>query len=195
MKTIEILAIIVACLEVVNLLLLFFMIFLEKKKPQSIIAWMTILTFMPVVGFLFYVVLFVYGEISEKITHDRLKIAWNRWLKPIGLEENTGSFTVCSKHFIVTEGGELVSQVATAITVEEILCLINTTLQPGQKLIIDAGTYNVLIDGENAIYTQQGEWLDELNRNTMSITITAKNANKPTLKNLSASILYTERYL
>lgn len=57
MKTIEILAIIVACLEVVNLLLLFFMIFLEKKKPQSIIAWMTILTFLPVIGFVFYILL------------------------------------------------------------------------------------------------------------------------------------------
>lgn len=57
MKALEILAIIIGCMEVVNLFLLFFMIFLEKKKPQSIIAWMTILTFLPVIGFIFYILL------------------------------------------------------------------------------------------------------------------------------------------
>ena len=44
-------------MEVLNLFLLFFMIFLEKKKPQSIIAWMTILTFLPAIGFVFYIIL------------------------------------------------------------------------------------------------------------------------------------------
>ena len=57
MSAIEILAIVIGCVEVLNLVLLFFMIFLEKKKPQSIIAWMTILTFFPVIGFGFYVLL------------------------------------------------------------------------------------------------------------------------------------------
>lgn len=33
------------------------MVFLEKRKPQSIIAWMTILTFLPVIGFIFYILL------------------------------------------------------------------------------------------------------------------------------------------
>lgn len=32
------------------------MIFLEKRKPENIIAWMTTLTFLPVVGFIFYIV-------------------------------------------------------------------------------------------------------------------------------------------
>lgn len=57
MSAIEILAIVIGCVEVLNLVLLFFMIFLEKKKPQSIIAWMTILTFLPVIGFIFYMLL------------------------------------------------------------------------------------------------------------------------------------------
>lgn len=44
-------------LAVFNLLLLVGMIFLEKKKPQTIIAWLTILTFLPGIGFIFYVML------------------------------------------------------------------------------------------------------------------------------------------
>ena len=44
-------------LGIVNLLLLVGMVFLEKKKPQTIIAWLTILTFFPGVGFIFYVLL------------------------------------------------------------------------------------------------------------------------------------------
>lgn len=33
------------------------MIFLEKKKPQSIMAWFTVLTFLPIIGFVFYILL------------------------------------------------------------------------------------------------------------------------------------------
>ena len=43
----------IACL---NFLLLLSMIFLEKRKPENIIAWMTTLTFLPIVGFVFYIV-------------------------------------------------------------------------------------------------------------------------------------------
>ena len=57
MKTIEIIAIVIGLMEIANIFLLFFMIFLEKKKPQSIIAWMTILTFLPAIGFVFYMLL------------------------------------------------------------------------------------------------------------------------------------------
>lgn len=41
---------------VLNFFLLLGMIFLEKKKPENIIAWMTVLTFIPVIGFIFYIV-------------------------------------------------------------------------------------------------------------------------------------------
>lgn len=42
---------------IVNLLLLIGMVFLEKKKPQTIMAWMAILTFLPIIGFVFYMLL------------------------------------------------------------------------------------------------------------------------------------------
>lgn len=44
---------IIAC---VNFLLLIGMVFLEKRRPEHIIAWMTTLTFLPVIGFVFYIV-------------------------------------------------------------------------------------------------------------------------------------------
>ena len=74
---------------------------------------------------------------------------------------------------------------------EEITCVLKLTLMPGQRLIVDASNYNVLLDGENMIHTQEGEWLDEISRETTSITVTAAAGQA----GLSANILYTERFL
>ncbi len=40
----------------INFMLLIVMVFLEKKKLQTITAWLTVLTFLPVLGFLLYVI-------------------------------------------------------------------------------------------------------------------------------------------
>ena len=89
------------------------------------------------------------------------------------------------------EGFELVSASATADAIETKVCVLNVTLRPGQRLIIDANNYNVLLDGENAIHIQSGDWIDELIRNTTALDITAASGGR----NLQASILYTERFL
>lgn len=39
-----------------NFLILISMIFIERRKLSSVISWLTVLTFLPIVGFLFYVV-------------------------------------------------------------------------------------------------------------------------------------------
>ncbi len=57
MTSAEIFGIIFISVIVLNFLMLIFMIFLEKRKPQSIITWMFIFTFMPIIGFIFYAVL------------------------------------------------------------------------------------------------------------------------------------------
>ena len=49
----ELLITIVAC---VNFLFLIAMVFLEQRKPQYIIAWLTVMTFLPVIGFGLYVI-------------------------------------------------------------------------------------------------------------------------------------------
>ena len=71
------------------------------------------------------------------------------------------------------------------------ICYLTVTLKPGSTLIIDANNYNILLDGENAIELQSGDWLDDLDRETVDIAIGAASG----VSGLSASILYTERYL
>ena len=53
----DILGIIIFVCFCVNILLVFTMIFIERKKPQLIVSWLIILTFLPIVGFFFYVLI------------------------------------------------------------------------------------------------------------------------------------------
>jgi len=106
--------------------------------------------------------------------------------------ETLGETIIGSREYHTSlEGNELISQVTSAVTIEENSCLINVTLQPGEHLIVDANNYNVLINGKNFIHAQVGDWIDEITRNTYSITLTAASGGN----GLSAHILYTERYL
>lgn len=93
--------------------------------------------------------------------------------------------------YTVVENFELVSTSASSEAIEIKVCYLNITLQPGQRLIIDATNYNVLLDGENAIHTQSGDWIDALNRMTSSLEIDAQSGRG----NIEASIMYTERFL
>ena len=89
------------------------------------------------------------------------------------------------------EGYELISESASVIVLDQKVCNLTVTLKPGQKLIIDAENYTVLLDGENAIELQSGDWIDELDRETTDISILAATGTAY----LSASITYQERYL
>lgn len=87
--------------------------------------------------------------------------------------------------------GEVFNATADVMALTEYVCEFpDLILRPGQTLVIDAGTYNVLLDGDNAIHLQQGDWLDSMKRNTQTITISGTGASR-----LTAEILYTERYL
>lgn len=87
--------------------------------------------------------------------------------------------------------GEVFASTADVISLSETVCEFpELILKPGQTLVIDANSYNVLLDGQNAIHLQKGAWLDDMTRNTQTITITATNSGR-----LEAEILYTERYL
>lgn len=89
------------------------------------------------------------------------------------------------------EGFELISESASLEVIDEKVCVLTTTLKPGHQIIIDAETYTVLLDGENAIEIQSGDWIDELNRDTVDIVIGAASG----VANLTARLIYTERYL
>lgn len=110
----------------------------------------------------------------------------------IAMEEAVGNQSVLGADIAIQpEGFELVSASVSAEAVETKTCFLTVTLKPGERLIIDANNYNVLLDGENAIHVQSGDWIDELIRNTTTLDITAASGGA----NLSASILYTERFL
>lgn len=47
---------ILAGLYVINLLLIFAVIFAERKSPSATLAWIMVLAFIPIIGFLFYIV-------------------------------------------------------------------------------------------------------------------------------------------
>lgn len=93
--------------------------------------------------------------------------------------------------YLKADGFEFINEVASLENITTKICYLNVSLQPGQVLIIDANTYNVLLDSENAIDIHSGDWIDELNRETTDIRINAASGSA----NLTATILYTERYL
>lgn len=119
------------------------------------------------------------------------------YLSEIVFQTATGESTIggqlifSSYVFTAGETFDLIDAHCDVLSQEILTCILTCSLAPGQTMVIDAGTYNVWIDGENAVNKHSGDWLDELNRNTQNITINAASGRNY----LSATILYTERYL
>lgn len=129
-------------------------------------------------------------EFAENINHSVVMGA-DIAISAIFMESITPTIIPGADVITSADGYELVSADATSESVETKICVLNITLQPGQKLIIDASNYNVLLGGENAIWVQSGDWIDEINRNTTEIRIDAAAGST----NIDASIMYTERFL
>ncbi len=66
---------------------------------------------------------------------------------------------------------------------------VEITLPPGAELRIDSETYRVLLDGENILYTQSGDWI-MLARELLYLDIESASGG-----DLSGTLIYTERYL
>lgn len=106
-------------------------------------------------------------------------------------ERVTASVYTDKETWLIVPMFELVSASATLEAVDLHVCELNVTLNPGDRLIVDAINYNVWLNGENVNWIQSGEWIDELARETSSLSITASAG----VSELTASVLYTERYL
>ena len=107
------------------------------------------------------------------------------------LEEVTADTALGAYITPTAEGYELVAESASLVVLDTKTCMLTVTLAPGQQIIIDADSYTVLLDGENAIQLQSGDWIDELDRSTTNIDIKASSG----VENLTGKIIYTERYL
>lgn len=66
---------------------------------------------------------------------------------------------------------------------------IDISLPPGAEIRIDSETYRVLMNGENILYAQNGDWLT-LSRELLHFDIESASGGE-----LVGTIIYTERYL
>lgn len=135
----------------------------------------------------------VYPKAAGTVTiQGNIALAANNWFAWDAREHISPFYgTLGSNTYLYPAAYELVSAIANAISVEEKVCLLNVTLVPGDQLVVDAENYNIWNNGENAIKIHSGDWIDELDRETIDIDISASSGSA----NLSATILYTERYL
>ncbi len=111
-------------------------------------------------------------------------------LSPQLAESVSKTLSISEQVYLKSLLTEIIDSVVDAESFRYCYCNLDVTIKPGSVLIVDAVNYNVFLDGENIVYAHSGDWLDELNRTTQSLKITGTGST-----NLSASILYTERYL
>lgn len=84
---------------------------------------------------------------------------------------------------------EVLGVISNAGTQSTELVSIAVTIPPGGELRIDSDTFRVLLNGENALDKQSGDWLT-LSRNLLYLDIESATGS-----GLSGNLIYTERYL
>ena len=76
-----------------------------------------------------------------------------------------------------------------AEALEDIVLDLTVTIPPNGILVIDSDNFRVLLNGANAIKYHSGDWIDQLNRFSKSITIQGGG------NSLEATIYYQELWL
>ncbi len=76
---------------------------------------------------------------------------------------------------------------ATTLTKEVIL--LNVTIPPGGKLVIDSDLYTAILDDENVLHLHKGDWV-WLERNLINIAVDSGTGGA-----LTGKVIYNERYL
>lgn len=66
---------------------------------------------------------------------------------------------------------------------------LQLTIPPGGELRIDSELFIVLLNGENALHTQSGDWIN-ISRNLLRIIVESASGGR-----LRGQLIYTERYL
>lgn len=88
----------------------------------------------------------------------------------------------CTAYEILTSILEATSQTTERAT-------IRITVPPGGELRIDSDLFLVLLDGENALHTQSGDWIN-ISRNLLRLIVESASGGQ-----LQGQLIYTERYL
>lgn len=91
--------------------------------------------------------------------------------------------------YIAESFSEVLSGHASTVNLSQQTFIANVTIPAHGRLIIDSNVFNMLLNGQNAIHLQKGDWID-IDRKTIYLDITSGTGG-----NLSGSIIYQERYL
>lgn len=83
---------------------------------------------------------------------------------------------------VLTSMGEATSQTTRQ-------AMFQLTIPPGGELRIDSGLFLVLLDGENALHAQSGDWVD-VSRELLRLNIESASGG-----GLEGQMIYTERFL
>ena len=129
--------------------------------------------------------------IGQEIIDEACTFAGNITVSAYGAEKVNKNCKIGAVNNLSAEGYELVSESASVVVLDIRTCQLKCTLKPGDRLVIDASTYTVLLNGENAIELQSGDWIDELDRDTTDLSFICSSGTAQ----LSAYITYQERYL
>lgn len=108
----------------------------------------------------------------------------------VGMADQMHAGAFASKNIL---SSMLVSEVATtsseAGTQSTERVTVSITIPPGGELRIDSDTYRVLLDGENVLYAQDGDWI-KLDREVLYLDIETASGGP-----LEGHMTYQERYL
>ena len=102
---------------------------------------------------------------------------------------STGGSTLKAADIVRDAGSEVLGAVSGAGTQSTEQVSVTVTIPPGGELRIDSDTFRVLLNGENVLDKQSGDWL-MLSRDLLYLDIESAIGN-----GLSGNLIYTERYL
>ena len=117
---------------------------------------------------------------------------WAGKVMPFGtdLEDRTRTGAFASKNILSSLfASEVATTSSSAGKQSTDRTTVTITIPPGGELRIDSDTYRVLLDGENALYAQEGDWI-KLAREVLYLDIETASGGP-----LEGSITYQERYL
>lgn len=148
---------------------------------------------------------FSFGESARGITvgsrNERISGLWidalnaDVWagkVMPFGidLEDRMRAGAFASKNILSSLfGSEVATTSSSAGKQSTDRTTVTITIPPGGELRIDSDTYRVLLDGENALYAQEGDWI-KLAREVLYLDIETASGGP-----LEGHITYQERYL
>lgn len=89
----------------------------------------------------------------------------------------------------VLMAAEVLTSMMAAISQTTQRAIFQVTIPPGGELRIDSELFTVLLNGENVLYAQSGDWIN-ISRELLRITVECASGG-----GLSGQLIYTERYL